>query len=1261
MTTLMECTYEDIERLNDVALTKLLQKLLGLESQTAGIAAMDAYASLNVDAPDGGDDGRIKWSGGPDHTNWIPARFSIFQCKATPLNSSQCKKEMQKNKSTQLKPRIKEVLDDGGAYVLFYGRSCNTNQQAPLIEKMREAIHESGAAYSDTCNIQILDANQIARWASEHLPAAMFVFRASGRPLPNSFESWESWSAFPTIAKFQYASGDPKRDVALQQLRAHLSSGPRMVARLAGLSGLGKTRLALEVFRPSVNDRFTPRLSDRVLYLDAQELGTDLFAAVNEWRREGRHGILVVDNCPKDRHSSLTKHIQHLESQLSLLTIGPEPEPDAISTDSFPYIQLHPVDEKIIRDMLSQDYSGLAEADLNFIVRELAHGFPQMAALIAEARLENRDIKNIVPSDLLRKLLGVEPGSEEFLVISTCALFTHLGFLDKVAGEYKWIAKFCGLAEDKYYEHVKRFLNRGVLAKFGNFVQVRPEPLAMRLAADWWTNCSPDKASKLLEGDIPEALAKTLCDRVRVLDYVPEVKKFVADLCGDQRPFGQAKVLNSELGSRLFRSLVEVNPEATATALARAFSGWGVDDFLKIGPGRRNLVWALQKLCFWRSTFPRAARILILFSAAENENWSNNSTGILIGFFKLVLSGTQAEPKDRFLLVDDALSHADPRCRILGVRALGSALQTGHFIGMVGPEQQGSRFPEQEWRPKFHKDTSDYLCQALKRLKEVALRDESLASLAQGEIAHHIRGLVLAGCVKDLDEALVPIISKAEGFWPAALDAVQTSIEYDFDGLPEEGKNHLEKWLLLLQPKEFAKRLTLLVSEAPWETRQNESGLFIDVAAQKAEAFAEEAASRIPKLIELLPQILVGSQNQGFVFGQRLGQVTADLNALTDSSLTALEGIDPAQANPSVVMGLFAAARDRDESLLVEALNRVEHSERLRPHIVNLVRATRVSEHDLDRILRLVESNQISPDRLRGLSYGRGLDHIDPSVIGTFSDRLVALGVGGAWAALDVIFMYTHGSPEKWDHCASAFRKIVFVSDLLLVERGTQNTDTHAYEVTCKKLLKRDDPQLAEHISKEIVKVARQESSRYDLDHVLAPIVEVLLAKYLETAWPIFAKGLTEEWRTEFQLNHFLGSRFGVKEQPGLISKLESNFLLSWCEQDPIKHPVVLAKMVNVAERKEGDPPRFSNMAKALIDRYGDNEEVLDALGVNMGSFSWVGSLVPYYEEQAKIASPLLDHPKQKVREWAGKIVGYAQRQAQRERDRDEEHQIGLW
>lgn len=1266
MPRLFECSYEDIQSLNAVELTGLLRKLLYLEARKFGIAASAVHASLKIDVPDGGEDGRIQWKGNPEHTTWLPSRFCLFQCKATALDPNDCKREVLVKGKNQLKPRVKEVLDAGGVYILFYGRDCNPQHQEPRIAKIREAIREAGESYADTCKLTILDANRIAAWASEYLSSVVQVFEAAHKPLPPTMESWTSWSHFGGFSQ-SYVSGDGSRDGALVQICAYLSKGPKRTARIVGLSGLGKSRLALEVFRPPTDpteDIGQQFLHEQVVYIDAEEVGSNIFRAIHAWRQEGVRGILVVDSCDKELHNKLQKHVEHEDSELGLLTIGPHPEAGALSTEAFPYVELGPIDDKVVAEMLKQHHATLPEADLNFIVKTLACGFPQMAVLIADARLQNRDIRAVVEDHLLRKLLGTPPDSESpaFRVISHCALFEHLGVSEPVANEYKWVAAFAELSPDRFYEHMMTFKNRGILSKHGNFVQVRPAPLAMRLAADWWSRCSPEKASRLIEGDIPERLAEALCERIRVLDYVPEVRQFVENLCGEQGPFGQAKVLNSELGSRLFRSLVEVNPDATANALAKAFAGWSIDELKSIGPGRRHLVWALQKLCFWKTTFPRAARVLLTFAAAENEDWSNNATGIFLGLFKLLLSGTQADPRERLQLIDDALTSQDQRCRLLAARALGSALQTRQFFGMSGPEQQGSRFPEQEWRPKLYKEAFDYWREALGRLKELALHDGSLGDAARNEIGHHIRELASAGRVKELDDALSPIIEKLEGFWPQALGQVQDIIEYDFERMPEEGKQFVRRWEELLQPRQLDKRLTLIVTEAPWEHRKDESGNYVDVAAEKASTLAEEISGRLDRLVPLLPNLLAGGQRQAYVFGRRLGQVTPRLRELVFASLNALERIDPAIVNSSLLMGLFSAAQETDSPLFEEIFTRVEERDGLVSEIVNIIRASRLSEQYLDRILRLVEIGRLPPNKLQGLSYGRGLDHISASYLSTFCDRLVALGTNGSWAALDVIFMYAHGDPKKWEDCAASFRKIVLVPEMLLLgSRKDRGIDTHAFQVTIEKLLKRGDAELAIHISREIVKVARQESARYDLDQVLSPVIGVLFSDYAETAWPVFAERLTENWRTELHLTHLLGARFGMGDNVGLISSLKLDFLLDWCDRNPEDNPALLGRMVKVAESKEGEEPRFTSLARALIDRYGENEKVLDALGVNMGSYSWVGSLVPYYEEQIKLVSPLLQHPIKKVRQWAEKLIDYSRKQAQRERDRDAARAIGLY
>src|SRR5712692_4185716 len=110
---------------------------------------------------------------------------------------------------------------------------------------------------------------------------------------------------------------------------------------------------------------------------------------------------------------------------------------------------------------------------------------------------------------------------------------------------------------------------------------------------------------------MPGGLLEAFCDRVAKLDFLPETRELVKDLCGVLGPFGQAEVLNSERGSRLFRSLAEVNPEVAAQTLERVFGSWSREELLQVESGRRNLVWTLEKLCFRRETFPVAARLLL--------------------------------------------------------------------------------------------------------------------------------------------------------------------------------------------------------------------------------------------------------------------------------------------------------------------------------------------------------------------------------------------------------------------------------------------------------------------------------------------------------------------------------------------------------------------------------------------------------------------------------------------------------------------------
>jgi hypothetical protein len=304
---LFEITYEDINQLNDSQLTDLLCRLLHLEAAHHKIATRGVTVALNIDVPDGGEDGRIHWKRGPKSPDYIPNRLTMFQCKARDIGPAACADEMHDEDSVQLKSRIEEVLDAEGSYVLFTTQPLNGRQITERIKKMREAIRNAGKPYADTADLHVYDANKIRDWTNRYIPAITAVCLWRGHPLLLGMQTWKHWSELPEYQRFPFVPGD-LTDGYIAQLRGALAE-PRQVARIVGLSGLGKTRLALEAFRPLPQEQApTPGLHHRVVYLDAALDIPNLAATVSTWCSQGLEGILVVDNCDLRLHQQLQTH-----------------------------------------------------------------------------------------------------------------------------------------------------------------------------------------------------------------------------------------------------------------------------------------------------------------------------------------------------------------------------------------------------------------------------------------------------------------------------------------------------------------------------------------------------------------------------------------------------------------------------------------------------------------------------------------------------------------------------------------------------------------------------------------------------------------------------------------------------------------------------------------------------------------------------------------------------------------------------------------
>ena len=167
---------------------------------------------------------------------------------------------------------------------------------------------------------------------------------------------------------------------------------------------------------------------------------------------------------------------------------------------------------------------------------------------------------------------------------------------------------------------------------------------------------------------------------------------FIKNLLGPTRHFKDGHLLSDDHGSAFFLALTDASPESALKCLKATVGTWDRERRLAFTTGRRNAVWALEKIAVWRPLFADAARLTLQLAEAENETWANNATGMFAGFFSPgygAVAPTEASPSERFPILREALTSDSEQRRSIALQACDHALQTSMFSRMAGAERQG--------------------------------------------------------------------------------------------------------------------------------------------------------------------------------------------------------------------------------------------------------------------------------------------------------------------------------------------------------------------------------------------------------------------------------------------------------------------------------------------------------------------------------------------------------------------------------------------
>jgi len=426
MTPLIEITGDDIAALGDADLRTLVGLLCEADYRLAGLPTKGITWGGNQDATDGGLDVIVRDDVLPPVSSFVPRRITGIQVRKPDMPKSEIIKEMRPK--GVLRKAIKELVQDKGAYIIVSSTGSTTDTALKnRIKAMKEAVVNEDNY--ENLHLDFLDRGRVATWVRSHPSMILWVRNKIGKPLIG-WRPYENWSNAPGGVEEEYLLDDGLRlhdgnkpidqgfsvENGLSKLRSVLST-PGTSVRLAGLSGVGKTRLVQALFDNRVGDKALDQ--HQAFYTNISDSPVpDPVTIANHLINDKTRTILIIDNCPPDLHHRLTQTCSTQHSTVSLLTVEYDVRDD-LPEETSVFI-LEPASEDIIEKLICKRFSHISQVDARTIA-SFSGGNARVAIALANTVLQGETLSGFRNEQLFERIFWQRHDPNENLLISAQA------------------------------------------------------------------------------------------------------------------------------------------------------------------------------------------------------------------------------------------------------------------------------------------------------------------------------------------------------------------------------------------------------------------------------------------------------------------------------------------------------------------------------------------------------------------------------------------------------------------------------------------------------------------------------------------------------------------------------------------------------------------------------------------------------------------------------------------------------------------------
>lgn len=1016
-------------------------------------------------------------------------------------------------------------------------------------------------------------------------------------------------------------------------------------SRLMALSGMGKTRIIMEAFKNTENVYYSP--------------SADCIKGMACLLKECKPNIVIIDNCNASSMHAAEKCIEEYGSRARLITVYNVLTPEEKSTGG----KLYELDYSITKDVVDKmiDNANIPQQEqlISQAIKNRSGNIPYMAILLIDAFKKKGNLSIDNPDKVLSEILQGKKELDEQSkdVLRAISLFEPLGKDHGVKDEYDYVTHSCKIHHIKqrqdivdagFADTIRDFENRQLIEHEGSCIRIRPRPLAEWLTESWLQK-NKEFAPVIedinqQEDDLKRRLFRALSNRIKLMTSSKFAPQIFDELNNpDTGSFHDERIAFSKAGSQLFLSMGVVSPVMVAKNLNSLLQAKSFDWLRKEldSDARRNLVWALENICHSEEAFMDAAKCLARLAVAENEDFSNNATGLFVQLFHIYLPGTKANLKQRFSLLQEL---RNDECYLpLIMKALDNAFMSGPFnrSNTCGIDDDNADYlPSGQDILFYWKD-----CAAI--FKAILERNETLLPAAKKILVRRVTGLAHLETKNILFDLLDFLGEKCNYDWIEVRNALSQYLNKWFKGtdiLRQEYQEMLDKFT----PKNFFDSLTAFREDHHFNIGEDYS-VFAKSMEERLMPLAEEFLNDKVYEKDDLVKLLADRNLDNVWFIKDLSILIKNrpiINDVFKAILCALSSF-PKDYEENFIPNLISFIGDTDivkdfvkdigragyYRLSASILGVLDNKER--PYLTLLIAGYHNGIYDDECILQYLRRyNYQSINDVFDIFHTLQKDGID--------EKRVCYPF-----LLNHVWLINKEELQKFNHIED-YKEILLAFDF----KDSSNSLNRKIVSNIEDLIRfTDDKDLVLCFHQKIMQVL------VSLDYANNPFDNIyfdLLPKYQDVILDDLLKHLgSSDLLLAYRISLYLNLGSGLGTGKGPLFQCDEEKLKAACLKNPENLPARLAHLCPVYEfSSEGRKNSFSGFFLWLCDNFGDQKRMLEEFGANMGTFSWCGvdGFSDFIAQQIPCIKPLLNHNNQTVREWAEKQLEAVKNEVIREK-----------